>query len=103
MGTCLYVWVCSRSNRVATLQFIDGTMHKYQYINILANNIPISSTKMMLNDFVFQQDDDPKHASEYAKDYFTEQNIKVLEWSSQSPDLNLTEHIHEKAVAIFSC
>ena len=57
-------------NGKGTLQFIDGTLDKYQYINILANNIIISSTKMMLNDFVFQQDDDPKHASKYAKDYF---------------------------------
>ena len=29
---------------VGTLQFIDGTMAKYQYINILANNIQTSST-----------------------------------------------------------
>ena len=35
-------------NGVGTLLFIDGTMDKYQYINILANNIPTSSTKMIL-------------------------------------------------------
>ena len=50
-------------NGVGTLLFIDGTMDKYQYINILSNNIPTSSTKMMLNDFVFQPDNDPNHAS----------------------------------------
>ena len=53
-------------------------MDKYQ---ILAINILTSSTKMMLNDFIFQQVTDPKHASKYAK-YMV---------------------IHLKAVAIFSC
>ena len=78
-GGNFFVWGCFSYNGVGTFQFIDGTMNKYQYINILANNIPTSSTKMMLNNFVFQQDDDPMHASKYAKDYFREKNIKVLE------------------------
>ena len=47
-----FVWVFFSYNGVGTLQFIDGTMDKYQYINILVSNIPISSTKMMLNDLV---------------------------------------------------
>ena len=46
-------------------------MAKYQYINILANNT-LTSIKMMLNYFVFQQGNDSKHASKYAKDYFSE-------------------------------
>ena len=70
-------------------------MDKCQYINIMANDIPSSSTKIMLNDFVFQQNNDPKHASKYAKVYFREkkhprvgmaivihENIHVLEWLS---------------------
>ena len=34
---------------------------------------------MMLNNFVFQPDNNPKHASKYAKDYFREKNIKIIE------------------------
>ena len=60
----------------------------------------------MLNDFGFQQDNDPKHASKYAKDYFREKKINILEWPSQFPDLKPIEHtmvIHEMVVTIFSC
>ena len=66
----MFVWGCFSHNGGGTLQFSDGMMDKLQYINILDNNIPTSSTKIMLNDFGFQQNNIPKHASKYAKDYF---------------------------------
>ena len=74
------VWGCFSYNGVGTLQCTDGTMDKYQYINILANNIATSSTEMMLKDLIFQQNNDP-NASKYAKDYFRgKKTLKVLEW-----------------------
>ena len=68
----MFVWECFSYNGEETLQSIEGMMDKYQYIYILANDVTTSSTKMMINDFVFQQDNDPKHASKYAKDYSRE-------------------------------
>ena len=79
------------NNGVGTLLFIDGTMDKYQYINILANNIPTSSTKRMLNDFIFQLDNDPNHASYYAKDYIREKKSKY--WNDHLNCLIQIAHI----------
>ena len=38
-----------------------------------------------------QQDNDPKHSSKSTTECLKKKRIKVLQWSSQSPDLNLTE------------
>ncbi|KAJ0019175.1 hypothetical protein NQD34_006744 [Periophthalmus magnuspinnatus] len=43
--------------------------------------------------WVFQHDNDPKHTARITKEWLRKKHIKVLEWSSQSPDQNPIENL----------
>lgn len=69
-GGSVMVWGCFSYQGVGKLHIIDGIMDAAAYVNILARNLTPSATQMGLGDFIFQQDNDPKHTSRLAEHYF---------------------------------
>jgi len=92
-GGSIMVWGCFSWDGVGNLCQIKGKMTGMDYAEILRGNLKESANKIGLTHFVFQQDNDPKHTSRVAKQYFEEENIEKLEFPPQSPDLNPIEHL----------
>lgn len=72
------------------LHTIKGRMNG----KILDSNLLPSSTMMKLKrGWTFQSDTYPKHTAKETLSWFQRKNIKLLEWPSQSSDLNPTESL----------
>lgn len=88
------VWGCFAWSGVGNIEKIDGIMTADYYISILKRNLTESARKVGLEKkFTFQQDNDPKHTAHKTTAYFRASRIKLLEWPSQSPDLNPIENL----------
>lgn len=70
-------------------EIMDGPF----YVNILRTQLFPAGQQLYGRNWRLQQDNDPKHTSRVAKDFLSQNNVQVIDWPSNSPDLNPIENM----------
>jgi hypothetical protein len=72
------MWGCFRYDGVGTLFWVDGNMCSKQYCKILREAMaPTGDVLFPEGEFIFQQDNDPKHASSMTYEWLDD----MITWS----------------------
>ena len=73
---------------------VNGRLDGEGYVGILENAlIPSTHTLSMPRNWIFQQDNATCHTSRLVQQWFHNENVTVMEWPAQSPDLNPIENM----------
>jgi hypothetical protein len=90
----IMVWGCFTRWGTGSITCIEGIMDAKYYVDMVKSNLEMTIPGYYPDkDFIFQQDNDPKHKSRLATTFFEKENITVMGWPAQSPDLNPIENL----------
>jgi transposase len=94
-GGSIMAWACITSKGVGRIVRINGIMNAEKYIDILEEGLigTMEDHELLPSSSLFMQDNDPKHTARKTKEWLSRNQINVLDWPAQSPDMNPIENL----------
>jgi hypothetical protein len=94
-GGKIMVWGCITAHGVGDLCWVEGTMDAEYYLQVLDDYVIAGRDWYGMDPakFVFQQDNASIHTASMVNDYLRRTKITVLDWPSNSPDINPIERV----------
>ena len=90
----IMVWGAISVHGTSRLHIVSGMMNAQKYISVLQTRLlPQIKDWRCENDWIFQQDSAPCHTAKAVKTWIAKNNVKVLPWAGNSPDMNPIENL----------
>ena len=89
----VHVWAGISKRGATPIVIFTGILTSTRYCDILQDGLLPFVAKVFPDGHRFQQDNDPKHASNYTKAYLEEHSVNWWKTSAESPDLNPIENV----------
>lgn len=91
-GGTVMVWAGVMMDRRTQLVFLEENMNHNVYLNSVLHPIVRPFANAHGEHFIFMQDNARAHVARAVSEWFRQEEISVLPWPAQSPDLNPIEH-----------
>ena len=100
-GGKVMVWGCITGQGMGRLHKIEKIIQAPDYVKIIEDQFlgTLKDLKMCRtgnSGVIFQQDNDPKHTSKLARQWFRTHKVNQLSWPPSSPDMNIIEHVWDQ-------
>ena len=104
-GGYLRFWGCMTYQGAGYAARLDGRVNGELYRSILQEHLMRTMEKYDLNpdQTIFQQDNAPCHKAKKTIKWFEEQEIAVMDWPPQSPDLNPIQCVSKLVACYKNC
>ena len=94
-GPSVMVWAAIHHGGRSELVVVDGAMNRHQYIQIQRNQmLPWATGCLDIN--LCTQDNAPPHTTRDTVAFLDQQDVEVMDWPAQSPDMNPNEHVWDQ-------
>ena len=96
-GGSIMVWGCMSEAGVGEIRLVTNRLNAAGYIELLEDALHPSVRSLGLEgEFIFQQDNAPAHTAKITRQWMSTENVTLLDWPAQSPNLNPIEHMSDQ-------
>lgn len=92
----MHFWGCFSKQGFGSLHLFSDNLNAKKMLKIYEKALLPSAKRWYINkneDWILQEDNDPKHRSKLCTEWKEQSGIVTLDWPSQSPDANPIENV----------